>query len=93
MTRTALSTGLAVTQWKLPNAERIMNKRKFAVRNVTDAASEILEKTHFQLSPEQWEDFVAILDAPAQPDFALARLLNSPAPWGRKQRSKSAYNG
>ena len=39
MTRTALSTGLAVTRWKLPNAEHIMNKRKFAVRNATDSAN------------------------------------------------------
>lgn len=69
-----------------------MNKRKFAVRNATDSAPEILEKTYFQLSPEQWEDFVAIMDAPAQPDFALARLLNSPAPWDEVQQVKSAYN-
>lgn len=56
MTRTALSTGLAVTQWKLPNTERIMNERKFAVRNTTDAAPEIFGKEHFQLYPEQWEE-------------------------------------
>ena len=90
MTRTALSTGLSVTQWKLPNAERIMNKRKFAVRNATDSTPEVLEKMYFHLSPEQWEDLVAILDAPALPDPALARLLNSPTPWDWKQRSKSA---
>lgn len=66
MTRTALSTGLAVTQWKLPNAERIMNKRKFAVRNATDSTPEILEKTYFHLSPEQWKVFVALLDKSMQ---------------------------
>ena len=47
-------------------------------------AEEILaEKTHFQLSPEQWDAFTELLDAPVQANPALARLLNTPAPWDK----------
>ena len=43
----------------------------------TEAFSEdiLAGKTHFQLSPEQWDAFTALLDAPVQPDPALIRLL------------------
>ena len=49
-----------------------------AVRHAEDV---LAEKMHFQLSQEQWDAFTQALDAPVQPDPALVRLLNTPAPW------------
>ena len=49
-----------------------------AVRHAEDV---LAEKKHFQLTQEQWDAFTQALDAPVQPDPALVRLLNTPAPW------------
>ena len=43
----------------------------------------LAEKTHFQLSPEQWNAFTTLLDAPVHPNPALDRLLSTPAPWDK----------
>ena len=51
-----------------------------AVRHAEDV---LAEKTHFQLSPEQWDDFTTVLDAPVRSDPSLVRLLNTPAPWDK----------
>lgn len=51
-----------------------------AVRHAEDV---LAEKTHFHLSPEQWDAFTALLDAPVQPDPALIRLLKTPALWDK----------
>ena len=51
-----------------------------AVRHAEDV---LAEKTHFQLSTEQWDTFTTMLDAPVRPDSALVRLLNTPAPWDK----------
>ncbi|MBQ7457532.1 MAG: DUF1778 domain-containing protein [Desulfovibrio sp.] len=49
-----------------------------AVRHAEDM---LADKTHFELSTEQWETFTAMLDRPVRPNSALVRLLNTPAPW------------
>lgn len=51
-----------------------------AVRHANDVLG---EKTHFQLSSEQWDAFTQALDTPVRPNPALARLLNAPAPWDK----------
>ncbi len=51
-----------------------------AVRHAEDV---LAEKTHFQLSTEQWDAFMAVLDAPVRSNPALVRLLNTPAPWDK----------
>lgn len=50
---------------------------------VQHAEDVLAEKTHFQLSPEQWDAFTALLDAPVRPDPALVHLLNTPVPWDK----------
>lgn len=36
-----------------------------------------------RLTPEAWAEFLALLNAPAEPNAALRRLLSRPAPWER----------
>ena len=59
-----------------------------AQRSVTDfvlesalasAAETLADRQSFQLDPEQWEVFVAALDAPPQVHPRLARLLQEPS--------------
>lgn len=70
----------------IDNAAQLLGKSRtafileLAVRHAEDI---LAEKTHFQLSPEQWDAFTALLDAPVHPNPALARLLNTPAPWDK----------
>lgn len=70
----------------IDNAAQLLGKSRtafileLAVRHAEDI---LAEKTHFQLSPEQWDAFTALLDAPVQSNPALARLLNTPAPWDK----------
>lgn len=70
----------------IDNAAQLLGKSRtafileLAVRHAEDI---LAEKTHFQLSPEQWSAFTALLDAPVQSNPALDRLLNTPAPWDK----------
>ena len=58
------------------------NRTAFILENAVRSAEEILmEKTHFQLSAEQWDVFQAALAAPVSKNVALKRLLDTPAPW------------
>ncbi len=41
----------------------------------------LLDKQNFFLSESQWEDFWAVLDAPAEPNPKLQQLLKTPDPW------------
>lgn len=41
----------------------------------------LLERRVFHLSPEQWDEFLSVLDAPVQPNDKLKNLLNVTAPW------------
>ena len=58
------------------------NRTAFILETAVRSAEEILmEKTHFQLSAEQWDVFQAALAAPVSKNVALTRLLDTPAPW------------
>ena len=68
----------------IDNAARLLGKSRTAFildLAVRHAEGVLAEKTHFQLSQEQWDAFTQALYAPVQPDPALVRLLNTPAPW------------
>lgn len=41
----------------------------------------LLDRRVFALPDEQWQTFLAILDAPAQPNDKLRSLLTTSAPW------------
>ena len=70
----------------IDNAAQLLGKSRtafileLAVRHAEDI---LAEKTHFQLSPEQWDAFTTLLDAPVHPNPALYRLLSTPAPWDK----------
>ncbi len=70
----------------IDNAAQLLGKSRtafileLAVRHAEDI---LAEKTHFQLSPEQWDAFTTLLDAPVHPNPALDRLLSTPAPWDK----------
>lgn len=52
---------------------------EFVLRSALARADEILaDQRVIQLSDEQWEAFVAALDAPPRPRPRLKRLLNEP---------------
>ena len=82
-----MSQATEVINVRIPAAQkaaRLLGKSRtafileLAVRHAEDV---LMEKMHFQLSQEQWDAFTQALDAPVQPDPALVRLLNTPAPW------------
>lgn len=50
-----------------------------ARRAATDA---ILDRTLLRLEPAAFERFVALLDAPPQPNDKLRKLLGTTPPWG-----------
>lgn len=46
------------------------------------AAEEVLLDTYLiRMSPEAFAHFMAVLEAPAQPDPELVELMKRPAPW------------
>lgn len=50
-----------------------------AARRAAEEA--LLDRTLFSVSPEAYAEFVARLDAPAQPNDRLRKTLQTPAPW------------
>ena len=72
-----------------PGAKQTLQRAAAAAqRSVTDfvlesalasAAETLADRQSFQLDPEQWEVFVAALDAPPQVHPRLARLLQEPS--------------
>lgn len=46
---------------------------------LASAAETLADRQSFQLDEEQWESFVAALDAPPQPHPRMARLLQEPS--------------
>ena len=70
----------------IDNAAQLLGKSRtafileLAVRHAEDILAEM---TLFQLSPEQWDAFTTLLDAPVHPNPALDRLLSTPAPWDK----------
>ena len=72
-----------------PGAKQTLQRAAAAAqRSVTDfvlesalasAAETLADRRSFQLDPEQWEAFVAALDAPPQLHPRLTRLLQEPS--------------
>jgi len=53
---------------------------QFVLESALDSASAVLaERTRFSLDAEQWETFMAALDAPPRRHPRLERLLNEPS--------------
>jgi uncharacterized protein (DUF1778 family) len=46
---------------------------------LASAAETLADRRQFQLDPEQWDAFVAALDAPPQAHARLAQLLQEPS--------------
>lgn len=61
---------------------RRMKTSHFVLQASLDAAQSILvDQTEFQLSPEQWDEFCARLDAPPKEIPALTQLFSEPDPY------------
>jgi uncharacterized protein (DUF1778 family) len=66
--RAAKSTGKTRTDFILGAARRA-------------AEEELLDRTLFVVSPTAYAKFVALLDAPPQPNARLRRTMQAPPPW------------
>lgn len=51
------------------------------------AQTVLLDQVHFRLESERFDQFVALLDAPLQPNSGLERLLSVKAPWDTSGRA------
>jgi uncharacterized protein (DUF1778 family) len=61
------------------------NRTDFTLEAARRAAEEaLLDRTVLTISPEAYAEFVARLDAPAQPNERLRRAIQTPAPWERR---------
>lgn len=47
------------------------------------AEESLLDRTVFMLGPDAYAEFLARLEAPAQPNERLQRTMQTPAPWDR----------
>jgi uncharacterized protein (DUF1778 family) len=60
------------------------NRTDFILDAARVAAEEaLLDQVVIQLSPEAYEQFLARLDMPPQPNVRLVKTLETPAPWER----------
>jgi uncharacterized protein (DUF1778 family) len=60
------------------------NRTDFILEAARRAAEEtLLDRTVLTVCPEAYAEFVARLDAPAQPNERLRRTMQTPAPWER----------
>ena len=60
------------------------NRTDFILEAARRAAEEaLLDRTVLTISPKAYAEFVARLDAPAQPNERLHRAIQTPAPWER----------
>ena len=58
------------------------NRTDFILDAARRAAEDaLLDRTVFAVSPEAYAEFLARLDAPAQPNERLRRTMQTPAPW------------
>lgn len=58
------------------------NRTDFILDAARRAAEDaLLDRTVFAVSPEAYAEFLARLDAPAQPNDRLRRAMQTPAPW------------
>lgn len=68
----------------IDRAARVAGKTRtdFILDTVRQVAEDtVLDQRLFSLNPEQWEAFVAALDAPSQPNEKLAALMARRPPW------------
>jgi uncharacterized protein (DUF1778 family) len=58
------------------------SRSEFMLESACEKAKNIiLDQTFFQLDPEQYEQFLAMLDRPCGDDQVLRDLLHTKAPW------------
>ncbi len=58
------------------------NRTDFILDAARRAAEDaLLDRTVFAVDPEAYAEFLARLDAPAQPNERLRRTMQTPAPW------------
>ena len=80
---------------RIPLVERTLIDRAAAIRGRTrtefvlqaarqEAESVLLDRAMFSVTPEAYAEFLARLDAPAQPNERLVRTMTMPSPWGRR---------
>jgi uncharacterized protein (DUF1778 family) len=61
------------------------NRTDFILEAARNAAEEtLLDRTIFSVSPEAYAEFLAILDAPPQPNERLRKTMQTPAPWDKE---------
>lgn len=57
----------------------------FIVESALEKARDMLsDKTNFVLTPDQWEEFVKILDQPPAENPGLDKLMQTVPPWERQ---------
>lgn len=60
------------------------NRTEFMMESSLNQAQKVLlEQTIFRLKPAAWDRLMKILDAPAERNPNLERLMKQPAPWER----------
>jgi len=58
------------------------NRTDFILDAARQAAEDaLLDRSMLHVSPEAYAEFLALLDAPAQPSERLRRTLQTPLPW------------
>lgn len=58
------------------------NRTDFVLEAARRAAEDtLLDRTLFTVSPKAYRQFLALLDAPPQPNHRLLKSLRTPAPW------------
>ena len=61
------------------------NRTDFILEAARNAAEEtLLERTIFWASPEAYAEFIALLDAPPQPNERLRKTMQTIAPWEKE---------
>jgi uncharacterized protein (DUF1778 family) len=58
------------------------NRTEFILESARNAAeTALLDRTNFLVSPETYAEFLALLDAPPQPNERLRKTMTTIAPW------------
>jgi uncharacterized protein (DUF1778 family) len=61
------------------------NRTDFILAAARNAAEEtLLERTIFWASPEAYAEFIALLDAPPQPNERLRKTMQTTPPWDKE---------
>lgn len=68
----------------IDRAARTMKQSRsdFMLEAATHRAEDVMfNTTIFSLPADEWDEYIATIDAPPAPTGALRRLLHDPAPW------------